>query len=81
MSAALHAVLPGDGVAVLRVVQEGHVDSNQRRPVSCQNLTADDGGKAVREDGHQEHKHVRRGHTNTTDILKRVQYCVILVPV
>lgn len=37
----LHAVLPCDGVAVLRVVQKRHVDSNQRRPVSCEDLTPD----------------------------------------
>ena len=38
----LHAVLPRDGVAELRVVQEGHVDSDQRRPVSREDLTPDD---------------------------------------
>lgn len=38
----LHAVLPCDGVAVLRVVQKRHVDSNQRRPVSREDLTPDD---------------------------------------
>lgn len=38
----LHAILPRDGVAVLRVVQKGHVDSNQRRPVSREDLTPDD---------------------------------------
>lgn len=42
IEARLHAILPGDGVAVLRVVQERHVDSNQRRPVSREDLTPDD---------------------------------------
>lgn len=37
----LHAVLPRDGVAVLRVVQEGHVDSDERRSISGQDLTPD----------------------------------------
>lgn len=37
----LHAVLPRDGVAVLRVVQERHIDSDQRRPVSREDLTSD----------------------------------------
>lgn len=43
----LHAVLPCDGVAVLRVVQKRHVDSNQRRPVSCEDLTPDDRHQAA----------------------------------
>lgn len=43
----LHAVLPGDGVAVLRVVQKGHVDSDQRRPVSREDLTSDDWRQAA----------------------------------
>ncbi len=38
----LHAILPRDGVAVLRVVQKRHVDSNKRRPVSREDLTPDD---------------------------------------
>lgn len=37
----LHAVLPRDGVAVLRVVQEGHVDSDEWRSVSGEDLTPD----------------------------------------
>lgn len=37
----LHAVLPRDGVAVLRVVQEGHVDSDERRSISGEDLTPD----------------------------------------
>lgn len=45
----LHAVLPCDGVAVLRVVEERHVDSDQRRPVSCQDLTPDDWRQAVQD--------------------------------
>lgn len=43
----LHAVLAGDGVPVLRVVQERHVDSNQRCPVSREDLTPDDWCQAV----------------------------------
>lgn len=37
----LHSVLPGDGVAVLRIVEEGNVDSDQWRPISRQDLTSD----------------------------------------
>lgn len=37
----LHAVLPRDGVAVLRIVQEGHVDADERRSVSGEDLTPD----------------------------------------
>lgn len=37
----LHSVLPRDGVAVLRVMQEGHVDSDERRSVSGEDLTSD----------------------------------------
>lgn len=35
-----HAVLARDGVSVLGVVDEGHVDSDQGRPVCGQHLTA-----------------------------------------
>ena len=38
----LHAILSCDGVAVLRVVQERNVDSNEGRPVSREDLTPDD---------------------------------------
>lgn len=37
----LHSVLPRDGVAVLWVMQEGHVDSDERRSVSGEDLTSD----------------------------------------
>lgn len=40
--AFLHAVLARDGVAVLWVVPEGHIDSDQGCPVSRQHLTPDD---------------------------------------
>lgn len=43
----LHAVLPGDGEAVLREVDKGHVDSDQRRPVGRQHLTPDDRHQAA----------------------------------
>lgn len=43
----LHAILSRDGVAVLRVVLERHVNSNQRRPVSSKDLTPDDWCQAV----------------------------------
>lgn len=39
--AYLHSILPGDGGAKLRVVQEGNVDADQWRPVSRQDLTSD----------------------------------------
>lgn len=37
----LHAVLSCDGVAVLWVVEERHVDSNERCPIPCEDLTSD----------------------------------------
>lgn len=37
----LHAILPCDGVAVLWVVEERHVDSNERCPVPREDLTSD----------------------------------------
>lgn len=45
----LHAVLPRDRVAVLRVVQEGDVDSDERRSVSGEDLTPDHRHQAATE--------------------------------
>lgn len=42
-----HAVLARDGASVLRVVDEGHVDSDQWRPVRGQHLTANYGHQAA----------------------------------
>lgn len=39
--ALLHPVLACHGVAILRVVPEGHVDADEGRPVSRQHLTPD----------------------------------------
>lgn len=44
----LHSILPGDGGAKFRVVQEGNVDSDQWRPVSRQDLTSDYRHQAAR---------------------------------
>lgn len=50
----LHAVLPRDGVSVVGVARKGHVDSDQRRPVSGEDLTPDDRRQAVRVNKHKE---------------------------
>lgn len=44
----LHSILPGDGGAKFRVVQEGNVDSDQWRAVSRQDLTSDYRHQAAR---------------------------------
>lgn len=40
MKSYTHAILAGDGVSMLRIVDKCHVDSNQRCPVCCQYLTS-----------------------------------------
>lgn len=52
--ALLHAVLARDGVTVLWVVPEGHIDSNQGCPVSRQHLTPDDWRQAAPVNKHKE---------------------------
>lgn len=43
----IHAILACDGVSMICVVDKGHVDSDQRRPICCQDLPSDDRHKAT----------------------------------
>lgn len=63
----LPAVLPADGVAVLGVLWEGNVDSDQRRAV-LQSHTASDHSHAAESRG-------GRAHKTTNDRTQRVDPC------
>lgn len=75
----LHAVLPRDGVAVLRVMQEGHVDSDERRSVSGEDLTSDYRHQAATDRANTRGKKGVR-QTRNADRCQHTQQTWFLVP-